>query len=331
MVRVSKNLMFVVAALLCTALAGCSSSGNDSGSGGSGSTEVASEGLHIVFSPMYSAFDGVHMYQVPATIDQAALDMAGVDPVKPETISWSVDDKFVSKEAFPDIPGGVLLTTKSSGTTTVTAMATTASGRKIKGSSTLEITKATDEEWQAGQARYDNMVAINFMNLGMMGATGAAGTGAMAAPANPMAFLQSIPKDASCGNCHNNTTGLTVEHTPLQTAGYSDDDLIKIFTTGAKPMGAKFNSPFLKNLPIEFATMIYVALHQWNVSTEVQRGIVFKLRSITPKVQPDIDLTRLRMMFMNMNPGAAPGTGAAGDAAPAAGAAAPAASGAAGS
>jgi hypothetical protein len=139
--------------------------------------------------------------------------------------------------------------------------------------------------------RYNNNVPINFGMFGMGG--GMMGGG-------PPDISTLIPRDASCANCHNNMAGsITVEHTPQQTAGYSDQDLIQIFTMGMKPMGGTFHSPFLKNLPAQFATQIYVQLHTWMIAPEVQQGIVYKLRSITPAPQPDIDLTRLRMMFMN--------------------------------
>jgi hypothetical protein len=310
--------------MLCTALAGCSPAANKptgatggTGAAGGGAVDANATEIHLNFTPMYSAFGGTHTYQIPVTIDGAALDPAGTDPVNTDTVMWIVDKKFVQADPFPDIKGAVMLTTKAAGTTMVTMTANTKNGHKVKGVSTLKITEATDADWEMGQARYDNGVSINFGMfgmMGMMGMGGAAGGAAPAGPPNPANIISMIPKDASCGNCHNNTTGLTVEHTPLQTGGYSDEQLIKIFTMAEKPMGAKFNSPFLKMLPTDFAAQIYTMLHQWSISAEVQKGIVLKLRSITPKAQPEIDLNRLRMMFMNMNMGATAG-GTAGDSA----------------
>jgi hypothetical protein len=291
MVRISNNPR---PWLMClAALAGCSSSsdGSSGGSAGAGDTSVLTGALKVVFAPMYSAYDGVHDYKLPATIDQAALDPNAIDPVLMDTVKWTADDKFVAKEPYPDLPGGVLLTTKAAGTTTVTATASTQSGRKVNGTAILQITQATADEWALGEARYNNNVMIN---LGMFGGmTGAAGAGMMATGGVPD-ISTLIPRNASCANCHNNTSGITVEHTPQQTAGYSDDDLIMIFTQGAKPMGATFNSQFLKGLPAEFAMTIYKALHTWDIAAEVQRGLVFKLRSIGPAPQPAIDITRLR-------------------------------------
>lgn len=48
-------------------------------------------------------------------------------------------------------------------------------------------------------------------------------------------------KQLSCTNCHGENASATkegdVEHTPTQTAGYSDEELITIFTKGKKPPG----------------------------------------------------------------------------------------------
>jgi hypothetical protein len=318
MVRVSMNLRIVATAVLCAAFAGCSSSDK---SGGTGSTAtVLSSGL-IRYAPMYSAYDdGSHDYQLPAFFVGCATDAAptppdgtlhgcgagtpinadGSDPLKPETAQWTVDSSAASKDAYSDttLPGSVLLTTKKAGTSKVTVTVSTKSGKKFTQTTTLQVTAATADEWTAGDARYNNNVTIN---LGML----MPGMGGV-----PM-----IPKDASCANCHNNMAGsITVEHTPQQTAGYSDDDLIAIFTTGVKPMGATFNSPFLNNAFLKsmpaLQEMIYKSFHTWTIDPDVEKGVVFKLRSIPPMAQPSIDTTRIFMMFMMG--GANAGGGAAG-------------------
>jgi hypothetical protein len=311
MTRASIKLRFAAALLVCAALAGCSS---DDGSGDDPDKEDPSikDTLGFTFSPIYSAFDGTHTYQVPALLDQAVFDTAAVDYIDPATVKWEVDKAFATAEEWNEYPGAVLLTTKKAGTTNVIATATTKSGQKVRGRVELKITAAKADEWDQGEARYNNMRTFDLSMLrppagGLMG-------GMM------FDIASIIPRDTSCAMCHNNNggaTALTVEHTPLQTGGYSDEELIQIFTTGAKPMGAGFNSPILKNLPATFATTIYTALHTWEIAPEVQRGIVYKLRSITPKKQEEIDLTRIRMMFgMGMGMGMGAGAGAAGAAAP---------------
>ena len=95
-------------------------------------------------------------------------------------------------------------------------------------------------------------------------------------------------------------SGLTIEHTPTQTAGYSNEQLVNIFTTGAKPAGGTFNSPFLRSAPMP--DCIYAAFHTWEMTDDEKKGIIWKLRSIAPKVQEEIDFGRLamqaRMMMM---------------------------------
>lgn len=302
MARVSIDLRHVTVALICAALAGCSSD-----DGGDDGPTAKPNSVKIIFSPMYSAFDGVQTYQVPATIDQAALDASAVDQVLVDSIKWKVDSAFASQEKYAALPGGVLFTTKKAGTTTVTVDAKTKGGLAVQGTAQLNITKAEPAEFEAGEARYNNNVAIDFGMLGMGGMPGMGGAASI---------LSRIPKDASCANCHNNDMGLTVEHTPQQTAGYSDEELIQIFTMGAKPMGATFNSPFLKMIPAQYVTMIYTALHTWQIDPEVAKGVVLKLRSIPPATQEEVDFNRLREMFMNNQNGTAPapGAGAAGSA-----------------
>lgn len=309
MTRTSIKLRFAAALLVCAALAGCSSDGDD------GETDDSSPAREVgfTFSPIYSAFDGTHTYQVPALLDQAVFDTSAVDYVDPKTVKWTVDKEFATAEEWNEYPGAVLLTTKKAGTTNIVAVATTKNGEKVRGTVQLKITDAKAAEWDMGEARYNNMVMFDLSML----------TPPMGGSMGGMMFDISsiIPRDTSCGMCHNNNggaTALTVEHTPLQTGGYSDEELIQIFTMGAKPMGAGFNSPILKNLPESFATTIYTALHTWDIAPEIQRGIVYKLRSITPKKQEEIDLTRIGMMFgMGMGMGAGTAMGAAGSAAPA--------------
>ena len=95
-----------------------------------------------------------------------------------------------------------------------------------------------------------------------------------------------LPRTSACGNCHNPRSMLTVEHTPTQTAGYSDEQLIEIFSEGKKPAGGTFNSPFLRAAPMP--DCIFEEFHTWEMTDEEKIGIVWKLRSLPPKVQEEI-------------------------------------------
>lgn len=275
MARSLRNQGLVGMLAACVASAACSSGGDD----GAG---VLKGEVKILFNPMYSAFDGVRTYQLPATIDQAQLDTDAIDPVLPETVKWKVDPTFASTESYPSLKGGVLLTTRKAGNTVVTVEAETKHGLKVQGSARLQITKADPAEWERGEARYNNNMPL-FLDP---------------APGREE-WGPTMAYDASCANCHNESTfftgiPFTVEHTPQQTAGYSDEELIEIFTMAKKPKGSKFHSPFFEGLPESYKEEAYAMLHTWVIAPEVERGIVYKLRSITPRAQEALDFERLR-------------------------------------
>jgi hypothetical protein len=234
--------------------------GDDSGGGGNagggsgsqaGSDSPAVVGTeldaNILFSPMYSAYDGVHDFKLPAIVN-------GYTDVK-----WSADpENLVSLEMLGD--NGIMITTRGAGDVRLIAR----SG-SLSGSAMLHITEATSADWELGEMRYNNGVPLPPIDMAtamMMGVT--------------------IPDDLSCRNCHGGgAMALSVEHTPQQTAGYSDTDLISIFTMGQKPPTANWRS----GIP-EF---IYMRLHTWTATEEEKKGVVTYLRSFEPKSQGDID------------------------------------------
>ena len=301
MVRVSNNLRNAAKSmLLCAAIAGCG-----------GSDEKAPEGTLrqnlIQFSQTaYSAFGGAQNYSLTPFVPSADPASKDSDPVMAATIKWDVDGAFVKQEPFTDIPGAIKLTTKKAGTTKVSLTATTASGAKVRGETQLKITAASDDEWAKGDMRYSGGANIDFRSMfGGAMMMPPAGPGVCGLPFNITAML---PKDASCTNCHNtSSSAIAVEHTPTQTAGYSDEQLISIFSQGQKPAGYQFNSVFLKMLPQP--DCIYAMFHTWMIDEETKKGIILKLRSIEPKKQAELDLAKLiQMARMSMMGGAAPAT-----------------------
>ena len=246
----------------------------------------------IAFAPMYSAYDGVHEFKLTPSVPSAAADSKDTDPVDGSTLMWNVDESFVKKESFSGIPGAIMLTTKKPGTTIVGVTAKTRGGLVVRGSSKLTISKAEPGEWQLGDARYNNGVAIDWESMydeSSWDMAPGAGQGVCGLPFDAFA---GVPKNSACGNCHNTMDGLTVEHTPTQTAGYADDELIAIFTQGMKPKGGTYNSAFLLGLPKP--DCIYMTFHQWKeIDEPTKRGIVWKLRSLTPKPQAEVDWERL--------------------------------------
>jgi hypothetical protein len=271
---------------------GSSSNNNDDdpgsttrdGGGGSTSTggstvsheddnEPVSDDLTLLFNPMYSAYDGVHTFKLPAIV-QGGFD-----------VRWSARPAD-SVDLEPDsATGGVMITTRAAGDVLIIARTSV-----LSGSAMLHITDATPDEWEIGSDRYNNEIPFPMFDIpdgGFMYPDGGFGDGGIP-DGGFMSF--ELPNDLSCRNCHGATAqALDVEHTPQQTGGYSDDDLIKIFTMGMKPEGAKFHTPF--------PPTIYERYHTWEATDEEKKGLVVYLRSLEPKTQGMLDFQGLRDTF----------------------------------
>jgi hypothetical protein len=232
------------------AIAACSSSSTSQATSSTSPTQPSSGGcsgtkaLNILFAPMYSAFDGVHTFQIPAVVN-------GVDPT---AVTWSASDTSVASIAPDSDTGGIMITTLKSGTVNVTADA-----GGLCGTSLLTITAATPDDWNAGSERYNNGIVLR-------GPKGEAG-----APT----------QDAACTNCHGPTANgpfTDVAHTPEQTGGFSDQDLVGIFTMGTVPMGGYFDTSIVSYSQ-------WQRFHQWQMTDDEAKGIVVYLRSLTPAPQ----------------------------------------------
>jgi hypothetical protein len=200
------------------------------------------DAIKIVFQPAYSANDGQNHYKIPAVV-------AGIDP---KIIVWSTSDDSKVTHVPDDSFGGEMFETTAAGEVTIFAAA-----GNLCGHSVLRITQATVAQWQIGSSRYNNGVVATRGTTRPDSSTG---------------------KDVACTNCHGATGTLgTVEHTPMQTAGFSDTDLKNIFLHGTTPSGALAQ-------PITNLTYAqWQAFHQWTVADDNEaEGLVFYLRSLTP-------------------------------------------------
>lgn len=269
-----KNLpQTAFAACVLTIFAACSSSSSDEGPGAS-PTGPASSGtgagagaispaagaavgtcensqLTINFNPMYSAYDGVNLYQVPAAIE-------GIDP---STVEWSLSDPSIAN--LEAVAEGVMLTIQAPGQATLTA---SAGGGALCGTAELYVSDVSPEMWEIGNARYNEGLELTF-EPGPGGAP----------PAIP-----DEPVEAACTNCHGEsaTDGIfsTVSHTPTQTAGFSDEELVRIFTEGVHPEGASFNDAIVPQ-------PIWERFHRWAMTDEQKLAMVVYLRSLSPAEQ----------------------------------------------
>jgi hypothetical protein len=244
------------AALAIVSLAGaCGSKNTAQPAAGGGAAPIvngqcAQKSLTILFSPMYSAFAPNHTFSVPAVVN-------GLDPSA--TITFSASDPSMVDIQQPDDMGVAMITTRKAGTVNIIA-----SAGGLCGSSTLTITQATEADWTVGSTRYNNMMAI---------------TGGL-----PRGNRDAGPQDYACTNCHGDTATAstapfkTVSHTPQQTGGFSDDDLINIFEHGMVPKGGYFDDSIINQ-------NAWSNFHRWAVTDEEAKGLVVYLRSLAPAAQ----------------------------------------------
>jgi len=252
---------------------------------------MGTEPLEIFFPKLNSAYiaGSDRKFKVPAVVNGVRAD------------KWECSDPSAVDFEVDGVANGVMITTRKAGMFMIKAIA----GKRV-GMAPLTVTAATEEDWERGKERYNNAIALNLSPQTIQGAGG------------PGGFM--LMQNLACTNCHGSGASyLSVEHTPQQTGGYSDDEIKNIFMNGQKPPGAKFGS-----LP-GIATF-YPMFHKWQATEEEYQGLVIYLRSLEPKTQGPLDFMGLvnsfrgaRMMGMGAAGGAAtPPAGAAGAAAPAA-------------
>ena len=231
-------------------------------------SKVDWKALTIIFPTMYSAYDGVHTFQVPAHVDGATVALSGWQAIPSDAVTFDAD---------PDVEGGVLITVDKA----VDQVTIAASAGPIGGTAALFVTSGTPEQWKAGEARYNN--GVDFQLPGFEDIDPAMFLDPNWMPPKP-------PGDLACNNCH--STGakyFEIQHTPTQAARFSDADLKGILTMGTKPEGVGF-----RILPEMLGSMtaveLYAEFHKWEASDDELKGVILYLRSLTPTGQGDIRL-----------------------------------------
>jgi hypothetical protein len=211
---------------------------------------VASD-LVMFFSPMYSAYDGgLHTFKIPVVVEN----------VDPTAVEWSASDPSMVNIAYDATLQGAMIETRKAGTVTIIAKVGDQTGRAV-----LNISQASAADWEIGNMRYNNGMVL----------TGTLPTG-MARPEGGL--------NVSCTNCHGDTANgatnqfRTVAHTPEQTGGFSDMDLINIFTKGMVPPNSYFDTSVV-------TYQQWQAFHVWQMTPEDAKGIIVYLRALTPQTQ----------------------------------------------
>jgi len=243
--------------------------------------------VQIDFSPMYSAFipgSTTHSFQIPAVTDDG------------NTATWSVSDPTQAQlvpQAFGEDPG-VMITVEGVGTGMtgqITVYATESDGSC--GASVLTITSSTEDDWQIGNARYNDGVSLSLARPDGGPPVGGGAPGPRTADAG--SFFERDGGTA-CTNCHGATatTGpyRDVSHTPEQTGGFSDTDLVQIITQGEIPDGGYFDPSVINAACDGGATCTQAALNEWHsfhqwsdITTDQYPGIIVYLRSLQPEAQ----------------------------------------------
>jgi hypothetical protein len=230
--------------------------GNVQGDGDGGDGDDGAEGggtLALTYSPMYSAYVEGHESQVPVMLKDPSLRGKGA--------KFTSSDESIA--VVTDTEQGGMITIKKEGAVTIKA-----SLDGETGSAKLTITKYSEEQWMIGQARFSKSDLAIVPTMG--------GRVAITTLARDRAAYN---PSGACNTCHTaQAKTLKIENTPTQIAGYSDSELITIFTEGEKPEGF----PQKTDVP----SFIWGMFHSWTVSEEEKDGLVAFLRTQAPKDNP---------------------------------------------
>jgi hypothetical protein len=231
---------------------GGGNTGNNNGNNGTPPPKGSCDSpqIDILFSPMYSAYDGVHPFKIPAVVNS----------INAGAVVWSAEDPSLVDMAPDAATGGVMITTRKAGSTKIIA---TAGG--LCGVAALTIAQASPDDWMVGSARYNDGVLLDPTQL-----------------RNRRTDAGPAERLFACTNCHGDTATngafKTVSHTPTQTGGFSDAELIEIFMHGTVPTGGYFDE-----MIISYRT--WQGFHHWDMTPEQAKGVVVYLRSLTPQSQ----------------------------------------------
>jgi hypothetical protein len=176
----------------------------------------------------------------------------------------------------------------------LTVYATNSSG--ACGSADLTITTNTEDDWQVGNKRYNDGVSLHIperLDGGRPEGGFPEGGGFMRHDGG--SFFE-VDGGTACTNCHGPTATngpfKDVQHTPEQTGGFSDQELIAIFTQGIIPTGGYFDPKVIDPTCdgteecTQRAQQAWQAFHRWSDITEDQYvGMISYLRSLQPQTQ----------------------------------------------
>lgn len=223
------------------------SSSSASDSGVASELVGAGSSLQIAFPTMYSGYsDGSQTFKIAAVVP-------GRSDVKWSSTDTSIVDLDPTHRTAGD--GSVMITTKKAGTVKIIAR----TGR-LAGSASLEITSYDPADCALGRMWYEGDIPDTGIMLPDPG------------------FSPGSPTKASCSYCHSEVPGSTsIEYTPMQTGGWSDQEVRQMFDGGIAPDG-ELNSGGA-----------FRAFHRVALSRAELNGLLCYLRSIPPGSRGKLD------------------------------------------
>ena len=231
------------------------------------------------FSEQYSAYDGEHTYPVVVGISRAALptesdvdwpsvrwifDESFVEQTDYRVLDGTAGDDFIPVRKYDSLTGTAVFTTQRTGRTVISVVFRTRSGEPMHGEATLQISRASAEEWALGESYLKQGRPIFDFDRDVM------------------------VESNSCMDCHNPTLGFS-PCTPLQTAGYTDDELLGTMSRGELPPALVSWSGYLQSRPDP--ERVFEELHSPDdIDDGTARGLLWKFRSLLPEVPKELDL-----------------------------------------
>jgi hypothetical protein len=194
----------------------------------------------IAFEPMFTAFDGAHVFQVPAIV-------VGLPPL---SITWAASDPTLIAMQVDFETGGVLITAFKPGVVDIVATA-----GALCGSAHLTIDATSPAVWGLGETLFDN---------GLPAGPGAAADGGTTG-------------SIGCTSCHGRSASAgpfkTEMPTPEQTGGFSRAQLAGIMN-GVWPdaSGIPFDATIVSRRQWEL-------FHRWSLSDTQAAPLVVYLRT----------------------------------------------------
>jgi hypothetical protein len=213
----------------------------------------------------------VHEFSITPHVPSARPDAMDSDLILDSTVQWRFDPAFFSASEFPELAGGVKLTTRRAGETQIEMTAQTLRGETVRDEASVTIVQVDPNAWSIGEARYQGGPLARWGNF-PLGPFGERRCG--------LPYEVKVPSTAACVSCHDNSDEISAEYMPTQTQGYSDYDLLTIVTSGAK-LAASSSARICARCPMP--DCVFAEFHAFALTPLEQQGLIARLRSVPPR------------------------------------------------